>query len=144
MLFLFFRKIEEIFEKISLICDKIEIIELYSTGQRVHDVYSSCNQNCKCLEYLNELRSLIDSITTNKLCIDHRINFIEISKKNSKTFLLYDQINKKFGSEIFFMNKNVLKTAVKFEVDKIKRFLKATDTMEKLEGYIYIFSKSFI
>ena len=132
------------FEKISLICDKIEIIELYLTGEKVHDVYSGCNQNCKCLEYLNELRSLIDSITTNELHVDHRINFIEISKKNLKTFLLYDQINKKFGSEIFIMDENVLKTAIKFEVDKIKRFLKAIDTMEKLEGYIYIFSKSFI
>ena len=135
---------EGIFEKISLICDKIEIIELYSTGEKVHDVYSGCNQNCECLEYLNELRNLIDSITTNGLHVDHRINFIEISKKNLKTFLLYDQINKKFGSEIFIMDENVLKTAIKFEVDKIKRFLKAIDTMEKLEGYIYIFSKSFI
>ena len=34
---------EGIFEKISLICDKIEIIELYSTGEKVHDVYSGCN-----------------------------------------------------------------------------------------------------
>ena len=93
---------------------------------------------------MNELRNLIDSITTNGLHVDHRINFIEISKKNLKTFLLYDQINKKFGSEIFIMDENVLKTAIKFEVDKIKRFLKAIDTMEKLEGYIYIFSKSFI
>ena len=93
---------------------------------------------------MNELRSLIDSITTNELHVDHRINFIEISKKNLKTFLLYDQINKKFDSEIFIMDENVLKTAIKFEVDKIKKFLKATDTMEKLEGYIYISSKNFI
>ena len=131
---------EEIFEKILLICDKIKIIELYSTGEKVHDVYSRCNQNCECLEYLTELRNLIDSVTTNELHVDHRINFIEISKKKFKTFLLYDQINKKFGSEIFIMNENVLKTAVKFEVEKIKRYLKAIDTMEKLKGYIYIFS----
>ena len=135
---------EGIFEKLSLICNKIKIIELYSTGEKVHDVYSRCNQNCECLEYLNELRNLIDSVTTNELHVDHRINFIEISKKKFKTFLLYDQINKKFGSEIFIMDENVLKTAIKFEVDKIKKFLKAIDTMEKLEGYIYIFSKSFI
>ena len=135
---------ERLFEKISLICNKIEIIELYLTGEKVHDVYSGCNQNCECLEYLNELRNLIDSITTNELHVDHRINFIEISKKKLKTFLLYDQINKKFGSEIFIMDENVLKTAIKFEVDKIKKFLKAIDTMEKLEEYIYIFSKSFI
>ena len=32
----------------------------------------------KCLEYLNELRNLIDSITTNELHVDHRINVIEI------------------------------------------------------------------
>ena len=135
---------EGIFEKLSLTCNKIKIIELYSTGEKVHDVYSRCNQNCECLEYLNELRNLIDSVTTNELHVDHRINFIEISKKKLKTFLLYDQINKKFGSEIFIMDENVLKTAIKFEVDKIKKFLKATDTMEKLEGYIYIFSKNFI
>ena len=135
---------ERLFEKISLICNKIEIIELYLTGEKVHDVYSGCNQNCECLEYLNELRNLIDSITTNELHVDHRINFIEISKKKLKTFLLYDQINTKFGSEIFIMDENVLKTAIKFEVDKIKKFLKAIDTMEKLEEYIYIFSKSFI
>ena len=135
---------EGIFEKLSLICNKIKIIELYSTGEKVHDVYNRCNQNyCECLEYLNELRNLIDSVTTNELHVDHRINFIEISKKKLKTFLLYDQINKKFGSEIFIMDENVLKTAIKFEVDKIKKFLKATDTMEKLEGYIYIFSKNF-
>ena len=29
---------ERLFEKISLICDKIEIIELYLTGEKVHDV----------------------------------------------------------------------------------------------------------
>ena len=78
----------------------------------------------KCLEYLNELRNLIDSITTSELHVDHRINFIEIWKKNSKTFLLYDQINKKCGSEIFIMYENVLKTAIKFEVDKKKSFWK--------------------
>ena len=122
---------ERLFEKVSLICNEIEIIELYLTGEKVHDVYSGCNQNCECLEYLNELRNLIDSITTNELHVDHRINFIEISKKKLKTFLLYDQINTKFGSEIFIMDENVLKTAIKFEVDKIKKFLKAIDTMEK-------------
>ena len=37
------------------------------------------------------------------------------------------------------MNENILKTAVKFEVDKMEKW-----KMEKLEGYIYIFSESFI
>ena len=58
--------------------------------------------------------------------------------------MLYDQIIKKFGSEIFIISENILKTAVNFEVEKVKRYFKAVETMEKLEGYIYIFSKSFI
>ena len=69
--------------------------------------------------------------------------FEEISLKNLNSFLLYYQINKKFGSEIFIIDQNILKTAVNFEVEKIKRYLKAIETLEKLEGYIYIVSKSF-
>ena len=42
------------------------------------------------------------------------------------------------------MNENILKTAVNFEVEKIKKYLKAINTAENLEGYIYIFSKSSI
>ena len=42
------------------------------------------------------------------------------------------------------MNENILKAAVNFEVQKIKKNLKAINTTENVEGYIYIFSKSFI
>ena len=42
------------------------------------------------------------------------------------------------------MDENVLKSAIKFDVDKIKKFLKAIDTMEKLEGHIYIFANETI
>ena len=42
------------------------------------------------------------------------------------------------------MNENILKSAVNFEVKKIKRYLKAIETMVKLEWCIYIFSKGFI
>ena len=59
-------------------------------------------------------------------------------------FLLYDQMNKKFGDEIFMTDVSILKLAIKFEVDKIKRFLKAIETAEKLDECIYVFSKSFI
>ena len=83
---------------------------------------------------LNELRSLIDSITTNELHVNHRVNFID------QVILLYDQINKKFGSEIFIMNENVLKTAVKFEVEKIKRYLKAIDT----RVHLYFFKEFYL
>ena len=135
---------EAIIEKISYVSHKIDIIDLYSVGEKIHHVINQCNQNCACLRYLTDLKNLIDTINTNVVPANQKIIFEEISLKNSNWFLLYDQINKKFGSEIFIMNKNLLKTAVNFAVEKIKRYLKAIETMEKLEGYIYIFSKSFI
>ena len=53
-------------------------------------------------------------------------------------------MNKKFGDEIFMTDVSILKVAIKFEVDKTRRFLKAIETAEKLDGYTYVFSKSFI
>ena len=142
--FFFLEKMEAIIEKISYVSHKIDIIDLYSVGEKIHHVINQCNQNCACLRYLTDLKNLIDTINTNDVPANQKIIFEEISLKNSNWFLLYDQINKKFGSEIFIMNENLLKTAVNFAVEKIKRYLKAIETMEKLEGYIYIFSKSFI
>ena len=83
---------------------------------------------------------LLYTINTNEISEDQKSIFEEISLKNSNSFLLYDQINKKFGSEIFIIDQSVLKTAINFEVEKIKRYLKVIETLEKLEGYIYIFS----
>ena len=40
---------EAIIEKISDVSDKIDIIELYSVGEKIHDVINQCNQNCACL-----------------------------------------------------------------------------------------------
>ena len=92
---------------------------------------------------MREIKSLLDTINTNEISEDQKSIFEEISLKNSNSFLLYDQINKKFGSEIFIIDQNILKTTINFEVEKIKKYLKAIETLEKLEGYIYIFSKSF-
>ena len=107
---------EAVIEKISLVSDKIDIIELFSVGEKIHDVLNKCNQNCRCLQYLSDLKSLIDSVDTNELHANQKIIFEETSIKNSNSFLLYDQINKKFSSEIFIMSENILKTAVNFEV----------------------------
>ena len=122
---------EAVIEKISLVSDKIDIIELYSAEEKIHDVLNQCNQNCRCLQYLSDLKSLIDSINTDELHANQNIIFEETSIKNSNSFLLYDQIIKKFGSEIFIISENILKTAVNFEVEKIKRYFKAIETMEK-------------
>ena len=58
-------------------------------------------------------------------------------------FFLYYQINRKFGGEIYVLDNKTLKLAIFFEIEKIKKYLKAIDTFENLEGYLYIYSKSF-
>ena len=76
---------EAVIEKISLVSDKIDIIELYSVGEKIHDVLNQCNQNCRCLQYLSDLKSLIDSINTNELHANQKIskkNFFIFFKEN--------------------------------------------------------------
>ena len=46
-LYLFFlEKMEGIMEKIPLVSDKIDIIEIYSVGAKIHNVINQCRQNC--------------------------------------------------------------------------------------------------
>ena len=77
---------EAIIEKISDVSDKIDIIELYSVGEKIHDVINQWNQNCACLRYFADLKKLIDTINTNDLPKNQNITFEEISLKNSNSF----------------------------------------------------------
>ena len=75
---------------------------------------------------------------------EESLKFFDISIKHPKAFLLFDQINKKYGAEIYQLDDNCFKTAVFFEVEKIKRYLATTKKIEELEGKLYVFQKSFL
>ena len=64
--------------------------------------------------------------------------------RHTKSFLLCDQINKKFGAEIFHLHDIYLKAAAFFEMEKIKKYLKTFNHIEKLERFLYVLSKSFV
>ena len=81
--FFFLGKMEAIIEKISYVSHKIDIIDLYSVGEKIHHVINQCNQNCACLRYLTDLKNLIDTINTNVVPANQKIIFEEISLKNS-------------------------------------------------------------
>ena len=81
--FFFLEKMEAIIEKISYVSHKIDIIDLYSVGEKIHHVINQCNQNCACLRYLTDLKNLIDTINTNDVPANQKIIFEEISLKNS-------------------------------------------------------------
>ena len=69
----------------------------------------------------------------------HRLCF-----DNENCFLLYDQINKKVGSVIFNIKISILKTAIYFEIEKIKKYFKILDSIEKLEGIYMFFLKALL
>lgn len=75
---------------------------------------------------------------------EESLKFFDISIKHPKAFLLFDQVNKKYGAEIYQLDDNCFKTAVFFEVEKIKRYLATIKKIEELEGKLYVFQKSFL
>ena len=72
---IFLRKKMEMFtEKIEAAAlNKTNLIEIFSVGKKIHDVIRQCRRQCRS----------------------------QLSTKHTKSFLLYDQINKKFGDEIY-------------------------------------------
>ena len=51
--------------------------------------------------------------------------------ENKFSFLLYDQINKKLGQEIYTLDNRTLKVTIFFKIEKIKKSLDVLNKLEK-------------
>ena len=141
----FLEKMEVIVEKIPIVSSlKMNILDIYSVGQRIHQVTNSCSSSCSCLTFLEHVKKLLENVEGEELTEEEKSVFQQMCLKNANSFLLYDQINRKFGGESYVIDNKILKLAITFEIEKIKKYLKAIDTFEKLEWYVYIYSKSFV
>ena len=123
--------------------NKTNLIEIFSVG-KIHDVIRQCRENCCCSRYLSEFEILLENMNGEKTTNEEKMKFYQLSTKHTKSFLLYDQINKKFGGEIYQLHDNPIRAAVFFEIEKIKKYLRSFNDIEKLEWYLYVLSKSFI
>ena len=137
---------EMIVEKISLVAPlKISIVDIYTVGQRVQQLLDTCNgSSCNCLSFLQSINDLLLSIDGEETTPEQNLLFHCMCIENKNYFLLYDQINKKFGQEIYTLDNRTLKVAIFFEIEKIKKSLDVLNKVEKLEGNLYVFSKSFL
>ena len=134
-----------IFEKIVIVSSlKTNILDIYSVGQRIHQVTNLCSRLCSCLTFLESVKNLLEYVNGQELTEEEESLFQQQCLKNANSFLLYDQINRKFGGEIYVLDNKILKLTVFCEIEKIKKYLKAIDTFENLEWYLYIYSKSFV
>ena len=124
---------------------KNNILDIYSAGQRVHQVMNICNSSsCTCISYLSSLSTLLENIKGQETTSEEQLLFHHLSLKNTNSFLLYDQIRKKFSEELYVLDDKIFKLAIYFEIEKIKRSLKTVEDIKKLEGTLYVFSKTFL
>ena len=132
-------------EKIHLVAShKNNILDIYTVGERVHRVIDQCTgESCNCLSFLQSISNLLMRIEGEETTHEQKLLFHRLCFDNKNCFLLYDQISKNFGSEIFNIEIPILKTAIYFEIEKIKKHFKILDGIEKLEENLYVFSKSF-
>ena len=143
----FLEKMEFIFKKIRLYTDKDSLIDLYSIGQKIHEnvVCKEEDAPCDCLTYLEQLNLLNENMDDRHSFTDEeKISFFNLSKENPKCFLLIDQIIKKYGAEIYQLDKQVLINVIFFEVEKIKSFLNIYFKIKALDSELYVYEKSFL
>ena len=128
-----------IVEKISLVAPlKNSILDIYTVGQRVQELVDTCNGSShNCLSFLQIINYLLMNIDGEETTPEQNLLFHRICIEDKNSFLLYDQINKKFGQEIHTLDNRTLKLAIFFEIEKIKKYL---DEMRDL----YVFSKNFL
>ena len=107
---------EMITEKIEAAAlNKTNLIDIFSVGQRVHDIMKECGENCCYSRYFkSQIKNLLENIEGEETTHEEKLNFYELSTRHNKSFLLYDQINKKFGAEISQLLNTHLKAAVFF------------------------------
>ena len=113
---------EMIVEKISLVAPlKNNILDIYAVGQRVQDLVDTCNGcSCNCLSFLQSISNLLTNIDGEETTPEQNLQFHRMCIENKNSFLLYDQINKKFGPEIYTLDNRTLKVAIFFKLKKLK------------------------
>ena len=113
---------EMIVEKISLVAPlKNNILDIYAVGQRVQDLVDTCNgSSCNCLSFLQSISDLLTNIDGEETTPEQNLQFHRMCIENKNSFLLYDQINKKFGPEIYTLDNRTLKVAIFFKLKKLK------------------------
>ena len=108
------------------------------------NIHDECKKEFECIKFLEQLDNIIEKMESQETKAAERLKFTELAANHVSLFMVFDQINKKFGAEIYNMERNYLKTAVYFEVEKVKSYLNIIGKVEKLEGHLFILQKTFL
>ena len=104
-------------ENISLVAPlSISILDIYTVGQRVQQLVHTCNGSlCNCLSFLQSINDLLMNIDGEETTPEQNLLFHRICIENKNSFLLSDEVNKKFGQEIYALDNRTLKVAIFFQ-----------------------------
>ena len=78
------------------------------------------------------------------LSLKEKVEFEAVLKNDLESFLIGDQLFKKYKNEFNFLKKHTLKLAIGFERNKTESFLKDIMKNEALISRITVLSKSYI
>ena len=130
--------------KVYTACEnKSFLIHIYSVGRKTHEQIE-CKKECDYFKFLEELDNIVDNMESQETTSAERAKFIELAAKHVSLFTVFDQVSKKFGSEIYNFEENGFKTAVFSEVEKVKSYLNIVGKIEKLEGHLVVLQKTFL
>ena len=82
--------------------------------------------------------------SANNLTDDQKTKFRQLAIKIKISFLLFDQLNRKFGAQIFGVEVKSLTFAIFYEMEKVKSLSKKLDEIKKLGGHLFVISQAFI
>ena len=100
------------------------LYDFFSVGKKVHEVIEIRSDDfIGCEAYVSELNLLVIKSASN-LTDNQKSKFRELALKNKNFFLLFDQLNRKFGTQIFRMEVRSLTFAIFYEMEKVKSLLK--------------------
>ena len=94
-------------------------------------------------QFIEELQDLIKE-GDEELTPDEILKFEEILKNNMESFLICNQLFKKFSVEFHFLKTNTLKFAVIFERNKTESFLKDVEKHKLLTSRISVLIKTYV
>ena len=64
-----------------MVADKIDqigshknnLIDIFSVGQKIHDVVNACGDNCGCYNYLSEINDLMENMTSQQTSAEKNV-----------------------------------------------------------------------
>ena len=145
LLFFLEKEMEFFYEKIYEVRN-IEkcFVDILSAGNLIHDTIE-CQRECDVKAFLVQLKGVVENIgrqetVNNANCL----KLIEIATNHLSIFIIIDQLIRRFKFSLYNLDAETLKTAIYFEYEKMKSYMKVVNKIEKLQGQLMVLEKVFL